>query len=254
MAYTPNNFSGQGILYSAERQVSGKPGKLQDLGNGTSCKFDFKTDVMKISESRSGYRLPYGRIPKGNDAEIAITLTDFTLDNLALGLYGSKITKVAGTVTAEVLPSGLVAGDRVQLANPKVTFSALKDSAGTPATLTPTTDYIVDADPGHLDIVNVGSYVQPFKADYSYAASKKLGAFAVAPAERMLILEGINTADNYRRVRIVAFRVVLDPITGFDLINDDLAKLELKGSVLYDPTRLSNDPLGQFFSYEYLDA
>lgn len=252
--YAPTNFSGQGIVYSAERLGTGKPGKLQDLGNCTSFKLDLKTDVMKISESRSGYRLPYGRITKSNEAEVGLTLTDFLLDNLALGLYGSKVTKAAGSVTGEVLPSGLIAGDRVQLANPKVSAVVVKDSAGSPATLALTTDYTVDANPGHLDIVNVGTYIQPFKADYSYAASKKLGAFAAPPSEKMLILEGINTADNYRRVRITVFRVVLDPISGLDLVNDDMAKLELKGSALYDPLRQSSDPLGQFLSYEYLDA
>ena len=252
--YAPCNFSGQGIVYAAERLSTGKPGRLQDLGNCTSFKLDLKTDVMKVSESRSGNRLPYARIGKGNESEVALTITDFLLDNLGLGLYGTKITKAAGTVTGEVLPTGLVAGDRIQLANPKVSSVVLKDSAATPATLTAATHYNADLDPGHISIVDVGSFTQPFKADYSYASSKKLGAFAASPSEKMLILEGVNTADNWRRVRITVFRVVLDPITGLDLINDDLAKLELKGSALYDPLRATSDPLGQFLSYEYLDA
>jgi len=254
MAYQQCQFSGQGIVYAAERLSSGKPGRLQDLGNVTSFKATLKNEVMKTKESRTGFRLPSNRIGRGYECEINLETEDLTLDNLGLGFYSTPITKAAGTVTGEPLPSGLIAGDRIQLANPKVTFSALKDSAATPATLTLGSHYNVDADPGHLDILNVGSFVQPFKADYSYASSKKVGAFTVPPLERMLIMEGVNTADHFRRVRIMIFRVMLDTFSGLDFINDEIAKLPMKGDALADPLRLTTDPLGQFLSYEYLDA
>jgi len=247
-------FSGQGILYAAIRQANGKPGKLFDMGNVPNMKIALKTDVSVKKEARTGFRLPVSRLTKGNEAELNITLDEFNLDNLALALYGSLVTKAAGTVTGEVLPSGLVAGDRVQLANPKVSAVVVKDSAGTPATLALTTNYTVDADPGHLLIVSPGALIQPFKADYSYASSKKMGAFTTAPPERMIILEGMNTLDANRRVRVTVFRALMDPASDLGFIQDDYAKLDLKGSVLADGTRLSTDPLGQFLSYEYLDA
>lgn len=247
-------FSGQGILYAAIRQVNGKPGKLYDMGNVPEMKVSLKTDVSVKKESRTGFRLPVSRLTKSNEAELSITLDEFTLDNLALALYGSVITKAAGTVTGEALPTGLVAGDRVQLANPKVSTVVVKDSAGTPATLALTTNYTVDADPGHIVIVNPGAFTQPFKADYAFASSKKMGAFTQAAPERMIILEGMNTLDSNRRVRVTLFRALMDPASDLGFIQDDYAKLDLKGSVLADGTRASSDPLGQFLSYEYLDA
>lgn len=254
MGYTQCQFSGQGIVYAADRLSTGKPDKLQDLGNVTSFKANLKNEVMKTKESRSGFRLPSNRISKGFECEISLTTEDLNVDNLCLGLYGSMVTKAAGSVTGEVLPSGLIALDRVQLANPKVTSVVVHDSAGTPALVALTTNYTVDPDPGHLVIVDPGAFTQPFKADYSYAASKKVGAFTVPPSEKMLILEGINTADEYRRVRITVFRVKLDPFSDLDFINDEIAKLPMKGDALADPLRLTTDPLGQFLSYEYLDA
>lgn len=247
-------FSGQGILYTAIRLSTGKPGVIKDAGNASLFKLGLKTDTSIKKESRSGFRLPVARLGKGNEAEISLTLDEYTLDNLALALYGQVVTKAAGTVTAEPLPTGLLAGNRVQLANPKVSDVVLTDSATTPATVTPTTNYTVDADPGHILIVDPGAFVQPFKAAYGYAASKKMGAFVIAPPERMIILEGVNTADSNRRVRITVFRVLLDPASDIDFLNDDFASLPMKGSALVDETRSSADPLGQFCSYEYLDA
>lgn len=247
-------FSGQGIVYAAIRDANGKPGKLYDMGNCPEMKVSLKTDVSVKKEARTGFRLPVKRLNKGNEAEISLTLEEFTLDNLALALYGQVITKAAGTVTGEVLPTGLAAGDRVQLANPKVSTVVVKDSAGTPATLALGTNYTVDPDPGHLLIVSPGALIQPFKADYSFASSKKMGAFTQAAPERMIILEGMNTLDNNRRVRVTIFKSLMDPASDLGFIQDDYAKLDLKGSVLADGLRLTTDPLGQFLSYEYLDA
>lgn len=244
----------QGIVYAAIRQANGKPGKLYDMGNAPKLSISLKSDVSIKKESRTGFRLPVKRLTKGNEAELSLTLEESTMDNLALGLYGTVITKASGTVTGELLPTGAVAGDRFQLANPKVSTVVVKDSAGTPATLALNTNYTVDADSGHILIVDPGAFVQPFKADYAYAASKKVGAFTQAAPERMIILEGVNTLDNNRRVRVTVFRTQMDPLADLGLIHDDYGSIELKGSALADGTRSTSDPLGQFLSYEYLDA
>jgi hypothetical protein len=244
----------QGIVYAAVRDANGKPGKLYDMGNAPKISVSLKSDVSIKKEARSGFRLPAKRLSKGFEAELALTLDEFTLDNLALGLYGTVVTKAAGTVTGELLPTGLAAGDRAQLANPKVSTVVVKDSAGTPATLALNTNYTVDADSGHIIIVSPGAFVQPFKVDYGYAASKKVGAFTQAAPERMIILEGLNTLDNNRRVRVTVFRTQMDPLGDLGLIHDDYGSIELKGSALADGSRASSDPMGQFLSYEYLDA
>lgn len=224
------------------------------MGNSPKLEISLKSDVSIKKESRSGFRLPVKRLTKGNEAELSLTLDESTLDNLALGLYGTVVTKASGTVTAELLPLAAVAGDRFQLANPKVSAVVVKDSTGTPLTLALNTNYTVDADSGHIVIVDPGVFVQPFKVDYAYAASKKVGAFTQAAPERMIILEGVNTADNNRRVRVTVFRTQMDPLANLGLIHEEFGSVELKGSVLADGTRSTADPLGQFLSYEYLDA
>lgn len=246
-------FSGQGIAYVAARDANGKPQKLIDLGDAAECKIAMKTETMDVNESRSGQRLLAKRVPKAKSADLSLTLKEHQLENLALGAYGTVTTKASGTVTGEALPSALVAGDRVALANAKVSAVVLKDSAGTPATLVAGTNYTVDADAGHIVIVNPAAFTQPFKADYSYGGSKKLGAFTQPSPERWIQFEGVNTADNNRRVRVCIFKVVLDPFDELGLIHEEMSKLTLKGAVLMDDKRLSTDPLGQFFSYEYMD-
>lgn len=77
---------------------------------------------------------------------------------------------VAGTVTDEVQPAGLVAGDVITTNNKRISSVVITDSAGSPATLTLTTDYVItDAHDGIITLVNVTGFTQPFHVAYAYA-------------------------------------------------------------------------------------
>jgi hypothetical protein len=245
-----NSFSFQGKVYLGARLAGGKPGALFWVGDAPKCDVSLQTEAEDQKESYSGNRLTSARLQKGNSASVAMTLNWANSQNLALGLYGTELDVSSGSVSAEVLPTGLVAGDFVVLDHGGVSALVVHDSAGTPATLTPGTDYALDsANGGVVKILNVGSYVQPFKANYTHTASADVSMFTVAPPERYLFLDGVNTVDG-TPVRVRLYKVRFDPSSSIPFINDGFGQLELNGSVLYDAEAAADANLGGFGKLE----
>ena len=241
-------FSFQGKIYLGNRNATtGKLEKPVWMGNAPVCQLRLTTDVAEMAESFSGNRLPYGRLQKAKKAELSLTLNEWLPETLALALYSSKIAIAGSTVTAEVMPTGLVAGDNVKLDKGFVSSLVITDSAGSPATVpNDGTKYsILSANSGLINWINVAAYVQPFKAAYTYAAASAFAMFSAAAPERYLLLDGINTEDN-TAVMLRLYRVRFDPLGQLDLIGDDYGALDMAGSVLYDTINAADANLGGF--------
>jgi len=242
MAY----FSGQGRVYIGQRDSNGNPQAMRWLGNVPELKVSLNVETLEHKESYSGQRLTDLQLIKGKDGEFTCSIEDFSIENLELTLYGQTSAVTAGTVTNEALPTGAVVGGVYLLANQFVSSVTVKDSAATPATLTAGTHYKVHAEQGAIEILNVGTFTQPFKVDYSYGAAKRLAMFKSGQPEVWLRFDGLNTADSNRRVIVDLYRVALNPSKDFSLIGDELQKFELSGRVLADVTKSDTGPLGLF--------
>jgi hypothetical protein len=242
MAY----FSGQGRVYIGQRDTSGNPLALRWLGNVPELKVSLNVETIEHKESYSGQRLTDLSLIKGKDGEFMCAVEDFSIENLELTLYGQTSSVTAGTVTAEALPTGATAGGIYLLANQFVSSVVVKDSAGTPATLTEGTHYKVHADQGAIELLNVTGFTQPFRVDYSYGAAKRLAMFKSGQPEVWLRFDGLNTADGNKRVIVDLYRVVLNPSKDFSLIGDEIQRFELSGRVLADTTKSDTGPLGLF--------
>lgn len=236
MAY----FSGQGKLFIAERDTNGKPKAFADLGNCPDFEIELATSTVEHKESRSGQRLTDVILQTDKKASMKLTLEDFTLANLAKALYGDVVTISGGSVAdaTEVLPSSLVVGDYVRLDYGQVSSLVIKDSTGTPVTLTLDTHYsIVDAKQGLIKILSLSGVVQPLKAGYTYAATSKLRSFTQPRKDYWIRFAGVNTADEGRAVIIDLFKVQMNPAANLGVINDAIAQLQLTGGVLFDDLR-----------------
>lgn len=244
------DFSFQGKVLLGTRLTGGKPGPLTWVGDAPKCDVSLSTDSETRKESFSGNRLTSAYLQKGTDVKVALTLNWATAANLVLGLYGTQLAVNSGSATNEVLPSGLAVGDMVALEHGGVSSVVVHDSAGSPATLVADTDYRIDsANGGTIEILNLGTYVQPLKVNYSYTASADVTMFTDAPPERYLMLDGINTVDG-SPVRLRLYRVRFDPINTLSLINDSLGTIELAGAVLYDSEAAADANLGGFGKIE----
>lgn len=239
-------FSGQGKVYIAT-PVAGVPGVFRYVGNVPSLEINFETDTLEHKEATSGQRLTDLRLSREKKASLKMTLEEFDKNNLALALYGVAADIGAGSVTAEVFPNPVAVGDFVRLAKQKVSSVVIEDSAGTPATLVLDTDYRIEsADHGLIEILNIGAYTQPFKADYSHALVANINMFTAPAPERWIRFQGLNTADNNKSWLIELYKAAMDPLANLALITDELASLELSGSVLYDSTKTADATLGTF--------
>lgn len=242
-------YSLQGKIYLGDRLSTGKLSKPVWVGNAPTCQLKLTTDSSNKTESFSGNRLQYGRLQKGKTAELSLTLDEWLPQVLALGLYASVLDGVSGTASAEAFPAGLVAGDLVKLDNPFVSAVVITDSAATPATVPTNNVQVESPSAGLLKVVDPGTFIQPFKAAYSYAKTKAFTIFTAAPPERYFMLDGINT-ETGEAVIVRLFRVRFDPAGQLDLLNDDYGSLQLTGSVLYDVVNAANANLGGFGKIE----
>ena len=239
-------FSGQGIVYAADRDVNGAVSVFRDLGNVSALKVTLETDTLEHKESRTGQRLTDVRLIREKRAKVTMTMDSFNKANLLFMLYGTTTATVGASVTNEILPSGLVAGDIVATAKPDISALTIVDSNATPASLVLGTNYTVDLKSGMITFVLVTGFTQPFKLNYTYAANDMIQIFKAPTKERYLRFVGVNTVNSNKPVIVELYRILFDPVGSLDLINDDLAKFEMTGSVLYDSTRDIDATLGGF--------
>lgn len=251
-------FSGQGKVSIAPRQANGLPGIFRDIGNASVCEGGLSEDTVERSESRSGSRLPFRRMTKGQAGTIKIVGDEFNRDNFALAVRGTKTDVAAApAVTGFVLPSGVAVGDTLILPAKNVTGVAIKDSTGSPKVLALNTNYSLDPAAGSITILDLtagGAFVQPLKADFTPGVKKVVGAFTAPNQEYWLRLDGVNTDNGNARSILDVFRVRISPAKALALISNDYLDFEYDGTILADLTRASNDPEGQFFVWTDLSA
>lgn len=238
-------FSGQGNVFLADRDASGNPTFFRNVGNVPALKLSLSTDVLDHHESQTGSRLEDLHLIKAKKAEIELTLENFSKENLKLLLYGTSSTVTGASVTNESLGTRAV-GDIVSLLHPLTSALSVHDSTGSPLTLILNTDYSVDLVGGMIKILNLGSYVQPFKVNYTYATQDVVPAFKQAQTERWLKFVGLNTANANNISYVDLYRVIFDPAADVNLINDDVSQFVLKGTMLYDSARDADATLGGF--------
>lgn len=241
-------FSGQGKIYVAEL-TNGLPGPFRWVGNVPDFKPAFENSKLEHKESYSGQRLLDKTITTEVKAKVSATLEEWSAPNLALAVRATSANVAAGNVVGEVLPDLLVAGDIVALKKQKVSAVVVKDSTPvTPLTLVAGTDYnVLDADFGTIEILDPTGFVQPFKVDYANALTTSAAFFSTGAKEVAIRFEGVNTADNNKKVLAEIYKVALDPTKELGLITNDLGQFVLEGNALVDPTKPANDPVfGQF--------
>jgi hypothetical protein len=241
----------QGRVYLGKRDSNGNPIEVRSPGNVAELKLSLKTDVLEHYESQSGQRSLDHRMIKSKSATINLSIEEFTKENLALALYGTHVATASGTVTDEPIAINAggavpVVGDRYFLAHPKVSTLILKDSTGTPATLTLGTHYTADTDFGAIQFLDTTGLTAPYKASYAFGDVSEIGIFTQPLPERYLRLEGLNTAQGNAKVLVELYRVAFDPLKELALISTEYNKFDLEGSLLADSTKPYDAVLGTF--------
>jgi hypothetical protein len=257
---TANYFSGQGQVLVAKRSSAGIPGSFFLMGNVPKFEVKPAMERRKHRESQSGQRLIDKVQTTTKSGTLDMTLEDIRKDNLTLLLSGKKVTLSAGSYTSgspDTFPAGLVVGSIAKLSRPNVSSLVIKDSAGTPATLTLGTHYrILDAKHGTVEILSLGALVQPFKAEYSYASTDIITAFeANDDDEYWVYFAGVNTEGSPdQQIGMDLYRCVFNAAELIALINEEQGSFDISAEILRDSVRASDANFGGFARWLYIDA
>lgn len=232
-------YRGQGKVFIA-LVTAGIVGAGKFLGNVTALTLSPEVEKIEHKESTSGKRAVDKTLITSRKMTFAATLEDFSAATMATAFQGSKTVISLGTVTGEILPAALVAGDFVALANVDASTIVLSDSSATPAILTAGTHYSVEsAKHGSLQILDIATFTQPLKAAYAFGAAEKVDILSGSAKTYELRFEGLNTAEDDKAVLVKA-RIQLEPGKQLSLIGDEFANYEISGDVLYTGGRFAD--------------
>ncbi|HEX8773257.1 MAG TPA: hypothetical protein VF735_06590 [Pyrinomonadaceae bacterium] len=256
--FQDNLFSGRGKIMMALRDSNGNPGAFYYVGETPKLDVNMEVEKEEVQESSSGNDLTMLTRRKAKKGKMSISLRDIQQANLRLLLSGENANQASGSYSGsnyDTFPTGLVVGDYVRLQKKNVSSFVLKDSAGSAATLVLDTDYeIVDADRGLIKILSLGSYTQPFKAQYSYALTKAVTMLTGTNPEYFVWLQGLNTTRSpFAKGDGEFYRVTFDPAKSLALITTEVSSFEIEGDVLRDSTRVDNTAFGGFGRWVYVD-
>lgn len=238
-------YSGQGSVYTSERDpTTGAPLGFLAVGNVPELEISIEVTKYEHKESESGSRAVDLAIVQEKKGTFRMLVENVTLSNLAMGFWGAEDTVAAATdVEVEVtVPAALAttgAGLTIPIGASNVTAVTLHDTTaqgGTEYTLDD--DFTLDAKYGTITfLVGTGALAggETVFVTYTTAADTvSMEAFTEDSMERYVRFEGLNTIDGSDDVLVEMYKVQLDPIAGYQLINEEIAQLEITGSLLYD--------------------
>ena len=246
-------YSGQGKVYVATRDAGGNPGGFRWLGNVPSLELSIETEKFEHKEAYTGNRAIDVTVVTETKATVTFTIEDFSVENLALGLYGENTVVSGAAGVAEVLyscwnPIGGTARP-LRVVNPNgLTVTTVKDITDT-TTYVEDTDYTVDLTNGTITPIDTGAGVtsagivdgENLNIVYTHTGHTRTDVFTVTSKEVWLRFEGLSTLDSGETTLIDCFRVAVDPMTGYSLINEEMGSAELTGSILVDTTRATGN-------------
>lgn len=180
-------------------------------------------------------------------------------DLLKIYLFGNESSVVGGAflAAAAVFPTGIAVGQRLPIPGYRKNISSLviKDSAGSPATLTLGTHYTIeDADAGIVKFgpSSLAGFTQPFTAAGVEGAGTAVGLLTQRQYERWLRFKGINIADGDKSCIVDLYKIQIEPAKEWMLLNsgNEPNKYEIGFELLKDDTKLASATLGQYGDYK----
>lgn len=235
-------YSGQGIVYLAEKDSSGVLLGYRDIGNVPELKLSFASDTAEKKESRTGQRLTAIRVNTGNSCTASITMDGFDAETLKTAMFATLSAAAAGTGVAETIVARV--GKVVPLGKIKVSSVVIKDDADT-ITYVVDKNYTVNTEAGSIYIMSAAEQAAAGAADviadadelhviFNHAAQTRVSAFKGSQKTYSLRFEGLNTAKDNEPVVITIPNFRPDPLKDLSMISDDLQQFTMDGAALAD--------------------
>lgn len=245
-------YVGKGVVSIAKLDSAGaQTTPFRPIGNVPGIGIKQNVEKGEHRESMSGLNVKDAEWIKSIDVGLTLEVDHF--DKKAYELYtaGTYTAKVSVTpVVGQVLAGGatVAVGDRFDLGVMNVSAVTIKDSTGSPKTLTLGTNYTLDTDTGVITLTNVttgGPFMGPLKADYTPGAYDEIKGMTTPSSYYALMFEGLNQVTNKKEKRIMK-KVTLPPASELPFISEDAAKVTIEGAILKDNN-------GDFFTINLLN-
>jgi hypothetical protein len=261
----PTNWSDhyaefQGRFFLAKR-TAGVRGPVLYAGNVPEGKIQNNWSRREHKESTSNNRLIDHTQVTLKKADFSLKLEDVSVDNMQILLGATKATAASASYTGsnyDTFPAGLVVGSIVKIEKTNPTSLVVKDSAGSPATLAVNTDYkIIDSVHGLIEILSLGSYTQPFRAQYGYGGAVVLPAFEADDSQEWYAYCALynTTPATDQAIGVEIWRMQFDPAKVLELINNDnQAQIDIQGILLRDAVRAADPEAGGYYRWIYNTA
>lgn len=226
------SFVGSGILYMRPYGVTGN--EWADKGNSSQVNISVEENEITLQNFRGGGgNRDVTRRPSA--VTVAVTLTDWSPENLELATRGTKTDVSAGTVTGERHTAYLDAPTPLDFL-PDVTDTAAsvtvtQDPDGTATTLTEGTDYTVTKTAIRPLTGGAISDGDTIDVDYTKSASAIIQALQVEATELEAWLDGRNDS-NGDPITCHIKRLKFGAAGELGLITDEYGQLELTGDIV----------------------
>lgn len=246
-----NKFSGI-VTLAPVNPLTGKPkAGHKDVGEVDALEFGFNVQRVEKYSKRDCNNALIASLISQTDTNFSITMAEATKHNLEKILRGTAAAGSGATITSEPLHEGVLveAGDYLYTKKPISALTNVKDSAGSPATLTNNTDYkLIDANTGKIKILNVTGYTQPFKATYTSADYEPVPILNADGEYYEMIFAGTDCV-TLEKVRIQLYKVQLNPVSQFNVLSDQFNAFQLGGKFFSDETKTSDSAYSELGNY-----
>lgn len=243
-------FRGRGTTYLAERDDNGVIGPAIAICQD-ALSIALATEAGEHINRCGVIDAPDLRYPKSTSGTITLSYSEVEDLKFAIGVLGQvNAAQSPGTVTDEVLPDGLVAGDVYFLGGLErhraITGLTVDDSDSPANTAAVTTNYTLDAASGRLTIVSIVGLTQPLKVSYGYTDPASVSLLSVAQKQYVLFFEFFNLVGANDEGSLELYNVRFDPAQNMDFVSEDIQVMELTGTMLVDSSKPVDALLGQF--------
>lgn len=226
------------------------------LGNVESLNITTTVETIEKKSSMDGSRGVYGSAVIGAEGEVAIVVSEYHAENLALGLLGDTAAfsqAAGGPLSGQSINGGAALKfDRwYELGKKQVTVTAVKQGVTTGVL---GTDYELNTELGLVKINAGGAFTEAVTTwDGSFAAvnSTLVRGLSVGKIEGRLKYFSAANQSAGPRYELDVHKVNLTPDGELALISEEYGTFTLRGKVLKDPTKPAGE---EFFTVRTLGA
>lgn len=238
---------GSGEVWFNRLDNDGEPTGYRHVGNVSKLEITPNITEVTSKSSMNAARAVRGRAVTETKMELAMTLSEFHPENLALATLGETGTAQAldASITDEAIPGKSVKGRWLDTGFVNITVTGVKVGA-TSHTLDD--DYQVDAAAGLIYIMPDGDIADDSDVTWSgscTASGTKVAALTQGRIEGALLYRA--SADQIGpKTKIVLGKVSVSPDGALGFLGDQFGEIGLKGEVLQDDA-------GDYGEITYLD-